>query len=55
MDEMYAYARGYYDGRENGVENCPFEAENLRLHYKQGYEAGVHDYCREAHPEDEEQ
>ena len=54
MDELYAFARGYYDGREIGSENCPFEVDNIRSYYRQGYEVGVHDYCKENHPEDEE-
>ena len=53
MAELYAYARGYYDGRAEGSENCPFEMDDARAYYRQGYEAGVSDYCKENHPEDE--
>lgn len=51
-DKLYAYARGYYDGRSIGVENCPFEYWEYAALYRQGYEAGVADYCEEMHPEE---
>jgi formylmethanofuran dehydrogenase subunit E len=43
----YAYARGYYDGRANGVSESPFVHETDEMHqmYKYGYDRGVADYC----------
>lgn len=41
----YAYALGYYDGRLVGYENNVFEDDLDRHSYKQGYDAGVTDYC----------
>lgn len=52
--ELYAFAVGYYDARSKGNENCPFDLDHLKSMYNLGYEAGIHDYCRENHPEDEE-
>lgn len=48
----YGYARGYYDGRALGTEQCPFSDDSMIASYRDGYEAGVADYCEEAHPED---
>lgn len=53
---MLAYKKGYNDGLNTGVENNPYDGMvNPKLHimYRQGYDAGVADYCREVHPEDE--
>ena len=47
-----AYAVGYYEGRAVGTESNPFEADDLRLSYRHGYDAGVADYCRH-HVDDE--
>jgi len=43
--DVYAYAVGYYDGRAEGVEKCPFDDDCMRDSYKRGYETGVTDYC----------
>lgn len=43
--ELRAYGVGYYHGRTHGVEDCPYEDDNLRHYYTRGYEAGVTDYC----------
>lgn len=40
-----ANARGYFDGRYEGVENNVFDAPALRVAYTSGYERGVADYC----------
>jgi hypothetical protein len=52
----YAFARGYWDGRSEGVENNPYDGgkDDAQMHqaYKYGYDWGVSDYCTEAHPED---
>ncbi len=49
MDDKlhYAYARGYYDGRANGVSESPFVYERDDMHqmYKYGYDCGVADFC----------
>lgn len=53
--DCVAYALGYYHGRAEGVNQNPYDGEDTaRSMYTWGYEAGVADYCREAHPEDEE-
>ena len=52
----YAFARGYYDGRSIGVESNPYDGQSdpqFHSAYRDGYEWGVSDYCRENHPEDE--
>ena len=51
--EHYAFARGYFDGREKGEESNPFDPDT-RMHqsYKDGYEWGVSDYCAEHHSEE---
>lgn len=50
-----AYALGYYHGRAEGVDQNPYEScDPARYWYTRGYDAGVADYCHEAHPEDEE-
>ena len=49
FDFQYWYARGYYEGRQNGVYDPPdflFD-EILRLAFKYGYDRGVTDYCDE--------
>lgn len=49
-----AYAKGYYDGRTQGVELNPFNSvrEREEFHgYRWGYDKGVADYCEEVHPE----
>jgi hypothetical protein len=51
-DILYSYARGYFDGRLFGVERCPFEFAPLARSYRQGYDAGVADYCEQEHPEE---
>ena len=47
MNEKYWFARGYYDGRTVGMmtEDLDIFPDYLRLAYKQGYDAGVTDYC----------
>lgn len=50
-----AYALGYYHGRAEGVDQNPYDGEDpARYMYTWGYEAGVSDYCHEAHPDEEE-
>lgn len=52
----YAFARGYFDGRENGNEANPYDQDEqpeLRQLYTDGYEWGVSDYCHELEKETE--
>jgi ribosome modulation factor len=54
---MLSYKKGYNDGLNTGISNNPYDGMvNPKLHtmYRQGYDAGVADYCREVHPKDEE-
>lgn len=56
MDTEYAGQVGYYDGRALGYEEHASLFDDggpLRHAYRQGYEAGVGDYCREEIGEDE--
>lgn len=56
IDETYyAFAIGYHDGLAEGVENCPYPEgyDAARSFYRSGYEAGVTEYCRRVHPEEE--
>lgn len=43
---MYEYARGYYDGRAEGVYNNPYEDSEMSYRYKLGYDKGVADFCQ---------
>jgi hypothetical protein len=44
--ETDAYKLGYLHGYEYGVENNPYDHDDLnRVDYKQGYDAGIHDFC----------
>jgi hypothetical protein len=47
--ELYAYALGYFDGRMYGESKDLYadDLDILRLRYKEGYDAGVADYCYE--------
>jgi hypothetical protein len=44
---LYWYARGYYDGRSEGVrdDNVTEYPDADRQAYKDGYDRGVTDYC----------
>ena len=61
----YAFARGYYDARTEGLDRNPWtpeaaaasslpysEIDRLRALYSDGYEWGISDYCAEHHPEE---
>jgi hypothetical protein len=46
--DCYWYARGYFDGRTEGVENDALREvfDDATWHaYKNGYQRGVSDYC----------
>lgn len=52
--ETPAYKEGFIDGYKFGVEHNIYERGDKRRHeYDTGYEAGVAQYCREEHPEEE--
>ena len=58
--EHYAFARGYYDARAEGLDLNPWtdcaepspEIDRQRAAYSDGYEWGISDYCAEHHPEE---
>ena len=51
-----AYQTGYLHGYEHGVDENPYDHDDInRVHYKQGYDAGVHDYCIEIDEEETDQ
>lgn len=50
-----AYAKGFLDGYEQGIDNNEYNDDAERSEYKHGYEAGIAYYCAETHPEDENQ
>jgi hypothetical protein len=54
------YCKGFVDGYEEGVSDNPYDGWNGKgkellnhIQYKMGYDAGVAEYCRDVHPEDE--
>jgi hypothetical protein len=47
-----AYCKGFVDGYYEGVENNNFSADDDKLLYKVGYNAGVVTYSRDTHPEE---
>jgi hypothetical protein len=50
-----AFNLGYKHGYEDGYERNTYDEEKQgqeRLSYRLGYEQGVADYCRDAHPEE---
>jgi hypothetical protein len=43
---LEAYALGYFEGRAHGEIQSPrFDSEPSNLFFKQGYDAGVSDFC----------
>lgn len=51
-----AYHEGFLDGYKIGEDRNPYNHSDKRRHeYSTGYEAGVTQYCKETHPEDENQ
>lgn len=49
-----AYKLGYLQGYEHGVENNPYDHNDInKVYYKQGYDAGCGDYCRDELDEEE--
>jgi hypothetical protein len=52
VSTIRAFALGYYDGRANGVYDCPFEDDSNKASYRDGYDAGVADYCVELDEEE---
>ena len=49
-----AYRKGFQHGLEIGVENNQYKTGFNRYAYRYGYEAGVAEYCRVNHAEEEE-
>jgi hypothetical protein len=57
-DRSIAYCKGFVHGFDKGVSKNPYDGEHQAINhnlYKIGYDAGVTEYCREEHPEDENQ
>lgn len=45
-DQLKAFAIGYRDGVEEGIEDyCKYEQDDLLHMYRRGYDSGVADYC----------
>jgi hypothetical protein len=44
MDRVYWYARGYHDGRANGLENYYNMEEEYRYYYDKGFKDGGVDH-----------
>jgi len=54
-EDTLAYQTGFRDGLEYGYEkNNKYKRDKERWLYRMGYDAGVAEYCREEHPEDED-
>jgi hypothetical protein len=55
-ERSIGYCKGFVDGYEEGIYHNPWENEfdvYQHLQYKYGYDAGVAEYCRDKHPEEE--
>jgi hypothetical protein len=52
-DQLKAFAIGYRDGVEEGIEDCKYEQDDLRHMYRRGYDSGVADYCHNLSPDRE--
>ena len=50
-----AYELGFKDGLNTGEKNNPFEDGELYRAYRDGFYAGVTEYCFLAHPEEWEE
>ena len=58
--EHYAFARGYYDARTEGIDRNPWtdhadpspEIDRQRALYADGYDWGISDYCAEHHADE---
>lgn len=55
IEQTEAYEIGFRHGLKEGVDMNPFEKDFERYCYRRGYDAGVSEYCRQEHPEDEEE
>lgn len=53
MEKTNAYLKGFHHGLKRGWENNPYSIDAYCWLYKVGYDAGVSEYCRIEHPEDE--
>jgi hypothetical protein len=55
VEETASYKLGFKHGLEEGVDMNPYDGEDIEKYcYRRGYDAGVSEYCRQEHPEDEE-
>lgn len=53
--ETESYQLGYLCGFEHGLDENPYDHDDInRVHYKQGYDAGCHDYYIEIDEEESE-
>ena len=53
IEESVAYKRGFIDALKKGVDNNPYSWDEYRHLYRIGYDAGITEYCRREHPEEE--
>lgn len=53
MEKTNPYFKGFNDGFKKGYESNPYSMDAYRWLYKVGYDAGISEYCRINHPEDE--
>lgn len=53
-EEIAAYALGYFYGRAKGEEQEMPLDDWLKQIYRQGYDAGITDYCFIGHPDEYE-
>jgi hypothetical protein len=53
IEETVAYKKGFSHGLKEGVDKNPYTWDSYRYLYNCGYDAGVSEYCRREHPEDE--
>lgn len=51
-DTHYAFAKGYYDGLVDGIENNIYKQDLMRYFYRNGYDAGIAEYCNKTHPDE---
>jgi len=61
LHRSIGYCKGFVDAYEQGIRNNPYDGGsfdqdeiNRHVQYKLGYDAGITEYCRDFHPEDEE-
>lgn len=55
IEKSVAYKRGFLDALKKGVDTNPYSWDSYRHLYSRGYDAGITEYCRREHPEEENQ